>query len=107
MPDINSENAQIASQQERIARNFPVQGSAADIIKTAMVRIEEKGILTKDCKLLLQIHDELLFEISKAETSKAVAVIKTIMENVVSLKAPLCVNVKKGNSWGCLENMLL
>ncbi|MCD6270303.1 hypothetical protein J7J23_00805 [bacterium] len=107
LPDINSENAQIASQQERIARNFPVQGSAADIIKTAMVRIEEKGILTKDCKLLLQIHDELLFEISKAETSKAVAVIKTIMENVVSLKAPLCVNVKKGNSWGCLENMLL
>lgn len=84
---------------ERMAINHPVQGTAADIIKLAMIEINKK---TK-YSMLLQVHDELIFEVTKKDTKKATKQVKEIMENVVKLKVPILVDVSVGNNWGDME----
>ncbi|GMR05012.1 MAG: DNA polymerase I [Thermodesulfobacteriota bacterium] len=88
----------------RIAVNTPVQGSAADIIKAAMIniyrRMKESGFTSR---MILQIHDELLFEVEKTEARELAALVKEEMEGVVSLKVPIEVNLKTGANWQQVE----
>lgn len=101
--DINSRNANIRTRAERMAVNAPIQGSAADIIKLAMIEcdkyIKENSL---DAKCILQIHDELIFEVNENIISSFTDKIKNIMEQVVSLSVPLLVNVETGDNWGQL-----
>jgi len=106
LPEINSIDPKIRAQAERIAINMPIQGTAADICKMAMVELGEKGIINKDCKLILQIHDELLFEVREDKIKETIGKIKKIMENVIKLKVPLKVDIKVGSNWGELKPLM-
>ncbi|MFC1886028.1 DNA polymerase I [Thermodesulfobacteriota bacterium] len=100
LPDINSPNRTVRQFAERTAINTPIQGSAADLIKVAMIRVDEtlakKGLRSA---MLLSVHDELLFEVPQDELDEATALVKSIMEGVWDLKAPLKVNVDWGENW--------
>ncbi len=96
----------IARGQERIALNMPIQGLAADIIKMAMVKIQElikKKHMEEDIITLIQIHDELIIEIKSDIIKEIVPIFKDIMENAVKLEVPLKVDVRIGNKWGEME----
>ncbi len=102
IPEISSINKQLVSFGERLAVNTPIQGTAADIIKLAMIKIDEyidKEMLNDRIKILLQIHDELLFEIHESILEESISKIKYIMENVVKLKVPLIVDIKISERW--------
>lgn len=98
---INSRNKMEKSAAERVAVNTPIQGSAADIVKQAMLNVtaalEQKHI---PARLLLQVHDELIFECPTAAVETAVQCIRETMESVVQLKVPLKVSVETGERWG-------
>ncbi|MGI9525844.1 MAG: DNA polymerase I [Weeksellaceae bacterium] len=98
LKDINSRNHVVRSHAERNAVNAPVQGSAADIIKLAMVRLHE---ILKDykTKMLLQVHDELVFEVPKVEIEVITPIIKETMENTFPFDIPLTVECGIGNNW--------
>lgn len=96
IPNINSSNNFMRKFSERSAINAPLQGSAADIIRKAMVKLPQE---LRDC-LQLQIHDELLFEIPECMVEEACKVIRQVMESAASLSVPLPVEIKVGNSWG-------
>ena len=84
---------------ERAAINAPLQGSAAEIIKMAMIEVDK--ILPKDqAKLLLQVHDELVFEVDEAVADQVAKQIKDVMQKVVTLSVPLEVEVGQGKNWG-------
>ena len=101
--DINSRNANIRTRAERMAVNAPIQGSAADIIKLAMINcdkyIKDNNI---DAKCILQIHDELIFEVNENIISDFTHKMTNIMEKAVSLSVPLLVNAETGDNWGQL-----
>jgi DNA polymerase-1 len=100
LPDLQSRNKNIQSFGERTAMNTPIQGSAADIIKVAMLRVEDELSKAKlDCKMLLQVHDELIFDVASAELNQAVVLVKHTMEQAVPLAVPLQVDVKWGYNW--------
>ena len=100
LKDINTANAIVRGAAERNAVNAPIQGSAADIIKIAMINIHEKlekgGYKTK---MLLQVHDELVFDVYKPELSVMESLIKTEMENAYILSVPLDVELGIGENW--------
>ncbi len=100
LPDINSRNGVVRGMAERNAINAPIQGAAADIIKMAMVAVvkafESKGLKSK---MVLQVHDELDFEVLKSELETVKAIVKKEMEGAVSLKVPLLVDMGTGNNW--------
>lgn len=97
---INSKDKNIREFNERIAINTPIQGSAADLIKIAMIKISESFKRERfKSKLLLQIHDELIFEVYKPELEKVKSIIKDIMEHSLELSVPLKVNLKVGDNW--------
>jgi len=101
---INSLDKNIREFNERVAINTPIQGSAADLIKLAMIKISESLKKKKfKSKLLLQIHDELVFEIYKRELEEAKSIIKDIMEYSLELSVPLKVNLKTGDNWAELS----
>ncbi len=96
--NINSSDSRIASFEKRAAVNAVIQGTAADIIKIAMVRLHEE-IKEKDAHLVLQVHDELLIE-SRAEiVEEIMKITKDVMENVVKFDVPLTVNIKSASNW--------
>lgn len=100
LKDINSANAVVRSGAERNAVNAPIQGSAADIIKIAMINIHKK--LTSEnwkSKMLLQVHDELVFDVHKSELDKIKPMIKDEMENAFKLDVPLVVEIGVGKNW--------
>jgi DNA polymerase-1 len=100
LKDINSRNAVVRGAAERNAVNAPIQGSAADIIKLAMIRIYDK--LEKgnySTKMLLQVHDELVFDVYKPELETIKTLVKTEMENAYQLPLPLVVDLGFGNNW--------
>ena len=101
IPEINSTNIQLRSQAERMAINMPIQGLAADIIKLAMIEAD-KLISRKyfKARMILQIHDELLFEVPEKEAEKFAEDVKAVMENIYKLSVPLVVDVKVGDNWG-------
>ncbi|MFH1578333.1 MAG: DNA polymerase I [Candidatus Omnitrophota bacterium] len=100
IPEINSKNAGIRQFAERQAINTPVQGSAADLIKKAMIdihcRLSDSGL---ESKLILQIHDELVFQTPESESDKLVELVRQKMEGCFTFKVPLRVVVKKGKNW--------
>jgi len=100
LKDINSRNAVVRGASERNAVNAPIQGSAADIIKIAMINIYDK-LQSGDykSKMLLQVHDELVFDVFKPELEDMKTLIKTEMENAYKLSVPLDVDLDIGNNW--------
>jgi DNA polymerase-1 len=100
IPELRDRNFSIRAFGERTATNAPLQGSAADLIKIAMIRIQASLKQAKlRSKMLLQVHDELVFEIPEAERSDAGALVKREMEGVASLRVPLVVSVGAGKNW--------
>ncbi len=100
IPYINSANRLVRQEAERSAINTPLQGSAADIIKKAMLKIEtalHKGNLAAG--MLLQLHDELLFEVPEGELEATARRVRQVMEGVVDLRAPLVVDLRAGSNW--------
>lgn len=99
LKDINSKNAIVRGHAERNAVNAPIQGSAADIIKIAMIRLQR--ILKQDfkAKMLLQVHDELIFDVPKNELERLKPIIKSTMESAVNLNVPLEVEIGVGKNW--------
>ena len=100
LPELKSSNANIRNFGERAAMNTPVQGTAADIIKLAMVRVHDA--LKKEglkARLILQVHDELLIEAPKEEEKIVGRILRECMEQVYALKVPLVAEVKTGQSW--------
>ena len=100
LPDINSKNSTIRSLAERNAINAPIQGTSADIIKLAMIamdkRLEAEGMKSK---MILQIHDELVFDAAADEIEKLEEIVKDVMENIVTLSVPLTVECSSGHNW--------
>jgi len=100
IPEINSKNGAVRGYAERNAINYPVQGSAADIIKLAMVKIAarlgKEGLKTR---MLLQVHDELVFDVPQAELEEVSALVKSEMQGAVDLSVPLLVEVGSGRNW--------
>jgi len=106
LDDINSPNANIRGLAERMAINTPIQGSAADLIKLAMIRMDRalNETLLPDgekmaSRMLLSVHDEILFEVPEVEIEPLTALAKSIMEGVFKLKVPLKVNIDSGDNW--------
>ncbi len=100
LKDINGSNAVVRGAAERNAINAPIQGSAADIIKIAMINIHKKLVAGKyKTKMLLQVHDELVFDVYKPELEKVKEMIKNEMENAYQLKVPLVVDLGMGSNW--------
>ncbi len=97
--DIDSRNAIVRAAAERNAVNAPLQGSAADIIKKAMIEIQDELKKAFQTKMLLQVHDELVFEAPSKEVEQVTSLIKEKMENVVKLDVPLTVDIGVGNNW--------
>ena len=100
LPDINSNNGMVKAFAERNAVNAPIQGSAADIIKVAMVRIDEalreSGL---EARMIMQVHDELVFDVHKDEVEALKPLVKKCMEEAVEISVPLVVDMSSGKDW--------
>ncbi|MCD4705737.1 DNA polymerase I, partial [bacterium] len=108
LPDINSNMPQIQKAAERMAVNAPLQGTAADMIKIAMIKIQnllDKKYQNSEIKMIIQVHDELIFEIKKDIDFSVIKAIKNIMENVIKLKVPIIVDAKIGDNWGEMKKI--
>jgi len=104
VPEINSANRQVREFAERIALNTPIQGTAADLIKVVMIKIaEEMRDKKTKSKMILQVHDELVFEVHKPELEYMKKMVKERMENSLELKVPIKVEVGVGKNWLELE----
>ncbi|MCX6813685.1 MAG: DNA polymerase, partial [Candidatus Azambacteria bacterium] len=106
LPELNSPNYMLRSQAERMAINMPIQGLEADIVKKAMIEIDnwaQKENYGGDFKMLLQVHDELLFEVKENLVKKVAPKIVKIMGGVIKLKVPIIAEAKVGNNWVQLE----
>ncbi len=100
LPNINSRNAVIRSVAERNAINAPIQGTAADIIKIAMIEIQKELInQNMQSKMILQVHDELVFDMLNDEKDKLIPLVKGKMEQVIDLGVPLVVDIGEGENW--------
>ena len=99
LPDINSKNHNVRQYAERTAINAPMQGTAADIIKKAMIEVDAWVSETIGVKTIMQVHDELVFEVDESVIGSASERIKSIMENVANLKVPLLVESGFGENW--------
>ena len=97
-PDIKASNANVRQAAERAAINAPLQGSAADIMKLAMIAVDQ--MLPKDqAKMLLQVHDELVFEVDADLVDEFIPRLATAMSGVVQLDVPLLVEIGQGKDW--------
>ncbi len=100
IPELSSQNKNIRAFGERVAKNSPIQGTAADIIKIAMIRVRDalkaSGL---DARLILQVHDELIVEASRKDADAAAEILRREMEGAVSLAVPLTAEVSAGDSW--------
>lgn len=109
LPEINSSVVQARKAAERMAVNTPLQGTAADMIKIAMIKIanmsEFKTNHANEMRMILQVHDELVFEVRQETVTAAAKKIKKIMENVIKLKVPVVVDVSVGDNWGEMEEV--
>ena len=97
--ELNNSNYMIRSMGERMALNTPIQGSSADILKKAMIEIDEKfEELNLSSKMILQIHDELVFDVLKSEVEIVKKIVKEVMENTIKLRVPLLVDINVGDN---------
>jgi DNA polymerase-1 len=104
IPEINSSNGQVRMAAERMAINMPVQGTSADIIKVAMIELQremdQKGL---EAMMILQVHDELLFELPRDEMEELTHLVLRIMHGAVKLSVPLKIDIKTGTNWDEME----
>ncbi|GAG21379.1 unnamed protein product [marine sediment metagenome] len=101
LPEINSYNRMIREAAERMAINAPVQGSSADIIKVAMINLHrEMERRNLESKMLLQIHDELLFEVPEDEVEEMKSLVAELMPHAFELCVPVEIEIKLGKNWG-------
>ncbi len=106
LPEIVSNITQIQKAAERMAINLPIQGLSADLIKLAMIEIYAKFQKNKEAmKMVLQVHDELIFEIKEEKVKEISKEIKEIMENVIKIKVPIEVDIKAGDNWGEMKEI--
>ena len=103
IPELQSANTQLKNAGERMAINMPVQGTQADIIKIAMIQLQKKIAHDPDICMILQVHDELVFEVKKGKEGAYAKMIKKYMREVVELLVPIEVDVEIGKSWGKLK----
>ena len=109
LPEIKASQPMLRAAAERMAVNMPLQGTAADIIKMAMIKIANEFNLgggNSDLRMILQVHDELIFEIKEDKLKEYAGEIKNIMENIYKLDIPLKVDMEVGNSWGDMEELV-
>jgi len=101
VPELTSRNFQIRSASERMAVNMPIQGSAADILKKAMIDVHAglPRVAGGRARMILTVHDELLFEAPKEAADETAAAVRELMEGAVKLKVPLTVDVGVGENW--------
>src|SRR5262249_45270960 len=100
IPDIESRNPNQRGFAERTAVNTPLQGTAADLIKLAMIALDRKIVDRKlKTKMVLQVHDELLFEVPEAETAEVEQLVRAEMEGVIKLNVPLVADLGLGPNW--------
>ncbi|MEA1958659.1 MAG: DNA polymerase I, partial [Chloroflexota bacterium] len=106
IPDINSSNGQVRASAERMAINMPIQGTAADITKLAMILVQRAmddrglGAGGRGCRMLLQVHDELVFEVPPEALDDMRRLVIEVMPNALKLDVPLTADVKSGDNWG-------
>ncbi len=104
IPEINSQNRQVREAAERMAINMPVQGTSADIIKVAMINLDREIAKRKlGSKMLLQVHDELIFEVPETEREEIRQLASELMSTALELSVPLKVDIKTGTNWGEME----
>jgi DNA polymerase-1 len=101
VPELNSRNGQIRSAAERVAVNLPIQGSAADILKRAMIDAHAGLVSRPDlsARMILTVHDELLFETRREAAEDVAVLVRDKMEHAVPLNVPLTVDIGIGNNW--------
>jgi DNA polymerase I-like protein with 3'-5' exonuclease and polymerase domains/5'-3' exonuclease len=101
IPEIHSPIFPVRNSAQRAAINMPIQGTAADILKTAMIELDKKlPEISAKSKMLLQIHDELVLEVPDKDVKKVAKLVEDVMENVCKLDVPIVVNIESGPSWG-------
>jgi len=106
LPEVNSNIVNVRLAAERMAINAPIQGTAADLIKLAMIEIDKNlAKISPKSRMVLQIHDELLFEVPEGEVAKVADFVKETMENIYPLDVPLTVNIEAGPSWGDTQSL--
>jgi len=104
IPEINSSNRQLREAAERMAINMPVQGTSADVVKVAMINLyQEMQKCRLKSKMLLQVHDELIFEVPQVEIEEMRQLVPQIMSTALELSVPLKVDIKTGKNWGEME----
>ena len=104
LPDIGARNFRLRSQAERAAINMPIQGTAADIIKVAMINIQNAIENNKmESAMILQVHDELIFDVPDEEMSEMESIVGELMPSSIQLSVPLTVETKIGNNWGNMK----
>ena len=108
LPEMNSEMAQIRKMSERMAINTPIQGAAADLLKLAMIKINQAiGEKNKEITMLLQVHDELIFEVDENKLGDYAKMIKEIMENTHHFSVPIIAEASVGNNWNELKRLVI
>ena len=106
LPEIYSNFPQLRNAAERMAINMPIQGTAADLMKLAMIEVAKDLLkFCPDCKMILQVHDELVFEVPEEEVKKTAMFAKEKMEGIYKLKVPIIVDIEVGDNWGDLEKL--
>lgn len=104
IPEVSSSNFHVRGAGERMAINMPIQGTAADIIKLAMIRIQDRiDQLMMRSKMIIQVHDELIFEVPRKELKEMESIVKMLMPSAMQLKVPLEVEVKRGVNWSDIK----
>jgi DNA polymerase-1 len=105
LPELHSSIQVVKKAAERMAVNTPIQGTSADMLKAAMIKIHKLIKGKEDIKMLLQVHDELVFEVAAGKEKKYFSEIKEIMENILKLDVPVIVEAKVGVNWGEMEKI--
>jgi DNA polymerase-1 len=101
VPDLNNRNFQLRGEAERKAVNFPIQGTAADILKRAMIDVHARlgSVAGGRARMILTVHDELLFETPKEAADETAGAVRELMEHAVTLSVPIEVDVGIGENW--------
>jgi len=99
MPELTSRNGQIRAAAERAAVNLPIQGSAADILKRAMVDVHQALDVHPGARMILTVHDELLFEVPESSAPDVAQTVRSVMQSAAALRVPLIVDVGIGANW--------
>jgi DNA polymerase-1 len=106
LPEINSGVQQVRAAAERMAVNMPIQGTAADLMKMAMIEVYKRlAEISPKSKMILQVHDELVFEVPDHDLKKVAEFVKKEMENIFKLRVPIKVEVEAGDNWGQLKEI--